>query len=504
MKKSTLILLAGLILLLTNLTLIANDSYTVVHEKDTIIGNLRKTDIKVQVGTNPLNAFSIQRVVKIGKSDNKGAIIMLPGSGSSFRIYEMDENGKYENSFAGFFASQGYDVYGYSPRTESFGFGECTYGLADCSIMKDWGIQSTLDDVEYLKSYIKKFHKAQKPVILGWSLGCFHAIASINQHPDDYAGAVLWEGFLYSKNKTIIEGNKIDVMIEDSIQNSGVYYENGTETIIYLTQLALTDPDGISPIPVFPAGTTNKQALILAGTTPSQCPPDFLPNYTMVMAKPDFSGFQYASYERTVTFCLSVSSYASWQDEKEAHAAIAGDRTFTKNLKQYKAPIYVVGAGHAFGKYMKDNIDLFGSHDITWNYISQFGHADHYLSPYHRQILDNPILMWLNKILASKNQKSSEAEETNITSDITSETKVFPNPTSGIIMISYDLKAETKINLYITDLTGKKIIDLIKNESQFAGKYELPFDLTQLNTGLYLYVLQTGNQTKSGKINIVK
>jgi hypothetical protein len=498
MMKRKVLLIPFIVLLCANVTLKANN-YTIVSEKDSIIGDLKRSDIKVQVGENPLNVFSIQRVVKASKcGGSKGSIIMLPGSSSTFKIFEIDENGQYENSFAGFFASQGYDVFGYSPRTQSFGFGECSSGLVDCSIMKDWGFNSTLADLEYLKSFVKNFHPNQKPVLLGWSLGTFHAIAEVNAHPEDFAGAVIWEGLLYSKNAEIIAGNKMLVAGLDSLMNSGVYFDSEMEGLLYMLQLAVTDPDGVSLFPMFPTGTTNMQALIMAVSIPSTCPPAEVPGYLYCTGNDDFSGFKYTSFPRLLAFGQALIPYESNQELRDSYASAAGDRTYTNNLSKFKAPIYVVGAGNGFGKYMKDNINLFGSRSITWNYISQFGHADHYLSANHKQILDLPILIWLNRIL--KNVKSDGAE---LTSDI-KESKIYPNPTSGIIMVSYTLPKVSKVNLYITDLSGKKITDLITNENQIAGNYELPFDISSLKPGLYLYLLQTGDQIKSGKITVIK
>jgi hypothetical protein len=37
--------------------------------------------------------------------------------------------------------------------------------------------------------------------------------------------------------------------------------------------------------------------------------------------------------------------------------------------------------------------------DITWNYIPEFGHADHFASPDHRRLLEKPLLDWLKRVL---------------------------------------------------------------------------------------------------------
>ncbi len=506
MKKKFTFILAIFFALFVNVVAKANNTYTIIYKKDTVIGKLKRTEIKVQVGDNPLNAFKIHRVVRVGKCmANKGAIILLPASSSTFRQYEYDENGIYAHSFAGFFASRGYDVFGYSPRTEAFNFGECSSGLVDCSIMKEWGFQTTLNDLEYLKEYVKKFHKNQKPVLGGFSLGAEHTIASINFHPNDYAGAIIWEGALYSEDTEVRTGNELVTMYIDSLMNNGIYFESEMEGLMYLFELAITDPDGLSPLPSLPPGTTNWEAFVLTVTTPRPVPPSNVPNNTYLIKKPGVIDFQYASFERLAALSQSLLPYESFQQLKDESTSLAGDRTYTNNLHKFKGPVYVIGAGHSYGKYMKDNIDLFGSHRITWNYNRQFGHLDRYLSPYHRQILEYPLLSWLNGVFSHSKQKSTmENEEQGTLITGINDPVLYPNPATDAIFVNYELPENGKVNLFITDITGRKIMNLIDNEDQVAGKYELPFNLSQLNTGVYFYVLEINDHTKSGKFTIVK
>jgi hypothetical protein len=216
----------------------------------------------------------------------------------------------------------------------------------------------------------------------------------------------------------------------------------------------------------------------------------------------DFSDYKYASFERIIAFGQALNPYESVKTLRDFSAALAGDRTFTNNLHKFKAPVYVVGAGHGYGKYMKDNINLLGSHNITWNYRHKFGHADHYLSMYHRQILEYPILFWLNGLSHCRYEKATESEEIEVPLTGNTSPIMHPNPTSDIVMMSYQLPKDGKVSLFLTNVSGVKVLELIDHENQIAGKYDLSFDVSQLKPGVYLYVLQTDTAIKSGKLVI--
>ena len=75
--KRKILLISAFTLWLGNAAIYANNNYTVVSEKDTTVGDLKRTDIRIQVGENPLNAFSIQRIVKAGKCDHYAARLFV-------------------------------------------------------------------------------------------------------------------------------------------------------------------------------------------------------------------------------------------------------------------------------------------------------------------------------------------------------------------------------------------------------------------------------------------
>src|SRR5205085_4097350 len=162
----------------------------------------------------------------------KGTILLLPPLGSGFQNYEVGDGGDYGKSFAGFFAKRNYDVWGYSQRTQGLTAGSCESNIIDCSVMADWGIQTILDDVVFIRQQIEAAHPGQKPVVGGLSLGSIASIATINAHPSDYAGAILIEGTLYDENTDVRNINANFCAGFNDLLANGVFFDAHREYMV--------------------------------------------------------------------------------------------------------------------------------------------------------------------------------------------------------------------------------------------------------------------------------
>lgn len=69
----------------------------------------------------------------------------------------------------------------------------------------------------------------------------------------------------------------------------------------------------------------------------------------------------------------------------------------------------------------------------------------------------------------------------------------YPNPFNPVTKIKYSI-AQNNINVKLTvfDLLGKEV-DVLVNEIQKPGEYELTFDGSSLSSGMYFYKLQAGS-----------
>lgn len=71
-------------------------------------------------------------------------------------------------------------------------------------------------------------------------------------------------------------------------------------------------------------------------------------------------------------------------------------------------------------------------------------------------------------------------------------TGVFPNPTSdGGATMSFTLAQDRNVSISLHDLTGAKVLDLVRNSPRKAGTGQLAFTLPGITPGMYLVTLTT-------------
>lgn len=370
-------------------------NYQVVSVTERRVGPLVITEETVQAGQDPAARFTMHRMRKLNAA-SRGAMLLMPGGGSNFAFYANDEDGKELQSFAAYFATRNVDVWGYSPRTRGLAPGACSGGV-DCSGMRDWGMRAVVDDALYIRERIRQVRGAERPVIAGLSLGAMSTLAVMNAAPGDWAGAVIWEGMLYSADPVVLSANQVVCdELETRIAAGEIWDDVNYPLFRLLDALATADPDGPTPLPGF-EGLTNRQVFLAVLTTPQPAPPGYVPGYTLVVG--DLEGFTYSKEDRLGVLIDQLNHYEPLALIRDYTCGLAGERTFTDNLESFAAPVYAIGGGQSFGAWMGDNIDLLGSPDVTWNYIPEFGHADHFASPHHRRLLEEPLFRWLKRVL---------------------------------------------------------------------------------------------------------
>ncbi len=371
--------------------------YHVVNTTEQREGHLQHTTTLIQQGENSLNSFTMHRLKKITskKVRPKGVVILLPSGGVDFSFYLAHKSGDFRRSFAAYFAKQNIEVWGYSPRASLIAPGSCESQAVDCSVMQDWGIQTVINDADFIRRTIQQtYGKDTKIAIGGFSLGAMTGIATINAYPDKYAGLILWEGMLYSQQTEVLDISRKACEDAETKLANGQYYDGETNPgLLYVLSLAQSDPDGASPL--LP-GFTNRQAFILVLTTPNSV--ESVPNYTLVAGGLEENGFTYSS-EETISAVLSkFNYYVSTRTIRDYSCAIAGEREFTDQLDHFQGSVYAVKAGAGFGNWMDDNIALFSNaSSIRTNNIPFFAHADHYGFPYRSWILEWPMKRWMKK-----------------------------------------------------------------------------------------------------------
>ncbi len=79
----------------------------------------------------------------------------------------------------------------------------------------------------------------------------------------------------------------------------------------------------------------------------------------------------------------------------------------------------------------------------------------------------------------------------------------YPNPFNPNTAISYQLSAQSKVELKIFDVLGREVQTLV-NEIQNAGNYKVNFNAANLPSGVYIYQIKADNFIQSKKMMLVK
>jgi photosystem II stability/assembly factor-like uncharacterized protein len=81
----------------------------------------------------------------------------------------------------------------------------------------------------------------------------------------------------------------------------------------------------------------------------------------------------------------------------------------------------------------------------------------------------------------------------------------YPNPFNPATKIKFDITAHSVGQTYLSvyDALGREIATLV-NEKLNPGKYEVTFDGSNLTSGIYYYILKSGNYTETKKMVMIK
>ncbi|HEV2799243.1 MAG TPA: hypothetical protein VGW12_02035 [Pyrinomonadaceae bacterium] len=395
--KLTLKILSLVALLLCARATHAETYQIVGTESSTVAGDLTRTVTTVQVGSNPLDRFLITRVVKnVPSGAIKGTLLLLPPLGSGFHNYEVGDGGDYNNSFAGFFARRNFDVWGYSQRVQGLTAGSCESGAVDCAPIAGWGLQTILSDTAFIRAQIEAAHPGEKPVVAGLSLGSIASLATIDAHPDEYAGAILLEGTLYDENPEVRAINaNFCAGFEDQLAN-GIYYDGqGTVGYKLINLLAEIDPNGLTPLPGFPPGFTNHRAWVATMSAPPLSPITPRPGYAFLAGSVAEDRLFYANESLVFASTRGFVDYVATRTIRDVSCGLAGERTFSSNLHNFDGAVLMFAGGRAFGTAMTDTAALLSSARVTIDYKEDYGHVDHVFSTRHLQEVEHPVLHWL-------------------------------------------------------------------------------------------------------------
>jgi len=366
----------------------------------TQVGLFDRTEYTVTDGPGPLDRFKAVRLVLHGVTPRHEALLLLPPLGVNHGFYEQtDVLGTVASSFAGFFAARRYDVWQYISRMEGIPAGTCEAGLVDCSAFAGWDLQSMVDDVAFVRNLVEAANPGAEVTTGGASLGSILAIAVVNADPGRYAGAILYEGMLFTPDPAVRALNQGHCAQGEALLVAGIFFEGaGSNVIKMLGRQADLAPGGLTPIPLFPPFLTNRQALVGFFVAPPPGPvTQPVPGYFFMAGDPVAGEFEFASTQRAITNVSRFVDYTPIPLVRDVSCALAGlDPTHVANLGAFGGRVLGIGGGGGFGPYMPDNLALLtGAADVEFLFEPAFGHIDHFMTPDHRDFLERPILEWL-------------------------------------------------------------------------------------------------------------
>jgi hypothetical protein len=79
----------------------------------------------------------------------------------------------------------------------------------------------------------------------------------------------------------------------------------------------------------------------------------------------------------------------------------------------------------------------------------------------------------------------------------------YPNPFNATTVIEFYLDRPTNVTIDIFNILGQKVAALAKGEFP-AGKNRIAWEATNQPSGLYFYVLTTGDTSERGKMVLLK
>ena len=79
----------------------------------------------------------------------------------------------------------------------------------------------------------------------------------------------------------------------------------------------------------------------------------------------------------------------------------------------------------------------------------------------------------------------------------------YPNPFNPSTVIAFSLPEESHVRLAIYDLLGRRVAILV-DETRSAGRYEVNWDASQLSSGVYVFRLESGGQTLTRQMTLIK
>ena len=397
-----------------------------VMERRQLVGDVFEYSYRVRVGLGVHDVITLHRVAREVAPGVPAralkSVFLVHGDVLGFRAAFLASAASgavpREQSVAIFLAQRGVDVWGIDLR-----WVHVPSGTTDFSFMKSWNLGLHAQDVGTGMLLARRVRTCGgngngRMALLGWSRGATISYAYLNAETRLAPEQRQVSGFIpvdmayaLAPQHTAERLASCQTLTALSrLQASGQYEGGQVGALLQLLgSLAITAPNGPSPIPPL-AGLTNRQAGLLTGsaTYALQNPP-ILPVY-------HWTGGQFASglpsalsWTRDRFFfdaLVQASPYQSIGEQVDTLAMWCGapNVPYDDYLHEVKVPVLYVGAAGGFGDYGLHSLGQLGSTDVKQlvvkrlpdaNRALDYGHADLWMADDAAATVWTPVLDWL-------------------------------------------------------------------------------------------------------------
>jgi hypothetical protein len=387
-----------------------------------IVDHIYEYDYVIPTGNAPHDRVGVHRVVQEEHGHpqhSDQAIFMVHGDNWNFNNAFMRGNSS-PDSLPVFLAQRGVDVWGID-----LGWTLVPPDTTDFTFMRHWGLERNIDDVEQALSFARSVRTQtgspnNRLVLLAWSRGGWIGYGLLNQESqmrieDRNVRAYIPVDTLFKIQDPTIQGTICDLADSTGADLAAGIYAYSSATVVELGQLAITDPNGISPI--FGPPYTNLDASLTVGAAAYQLNgPGFFAEFFHyvggtfpggdIWAIPD--GLVYTPIAQWNNFLVSASPFEAVRLEYDTYTISCGaTRTpFDNHLNDITVPVLYVGAGGGFASNGLYTLTLLGSQDVSSLIVGfyppeqaalDFGHVDLFYGQDADDLVWSPIYQWLSQ-----------------------------------------------------------------------------------------------------------
>ena len=388
-----------------------------------IVDHIYEYSYVISTGNDQYHRVGVHRVVQEENGSPQHcdqAIFMVHGDVWAFNAAFL-RNTSTPHSLPVFLARRGIDVWGID-----LGWTLVPSNTTDFTFMQDWGLRRDIDDLEQALSFARSVRTQtgspdNRLVLLGWSRGGWIGFALLNQESQEGIEQRNVRAYIPVDNSFKIQDPGIKATTCSLADGTGAdlaagIYAYSTALDVQLGQLAITDPNGVSPI--FGPPYTNLDASLIVGAAAYQIdPPNFFAEFYHyvggtfpggdIWAIPD--GFVYTTIPEWNNFLVLASPFEAVRMEHDTYTiscSAGSSGPFNNHLNDITVPVLYVGAGGGFGSNGLYTLTLLGSQDVSSLIVSfyppeqaafDFGHVDLFHAQHADDLVWSPIYQWLSQ-----------------------------------------------------------------------------------------------------------